>query len=129
MKLLIDNSLEDQVVFCLSISDGWKKFVFSQTVRPKPLLVFLEALLSKQKKHLTDLSGVAVVIGRGRFTATRIAVTVANTLAYALAIPVVGVTEADFKLVDKKLKQAKIGVYISAKYSGEANIGGTSPKV
>lgn len=123
MKLLIDNSLEDQVVFCLSISDGWKKFVFSQTALPQPLLVLLEALLSKQKKHLADLTGIAVVLGQGRFTATRIAVTVANTLAYALKIPVMGVKKIDFDNLDKKFKKAPKGIYLSAQYSGEANIG------
>ncbi|TPW21572.1 MAG: peptidase M22 [Elusimicrobia bacterium] len=52
----------------------------------------LEALLKKAKKRLSDLEGIACVTGPGRFTAVRIGVTFADTLARARGVPVVGLT-------------------------------------
>ena len=50
----------------------------------------LEALLKKAKKRLSDVKGVACVTGPGRFTAVRIGVTFADSLAHACGLPVVG---------------------------------------
>lgn len=122
MKLLIDNSEESEVIICAKIQK-WKKFVIKNKAH-KPLLVILNNFLSKNKKKLTDIIGIAVVVGKGRFTATRIAVTVVNTLGYALKIPVVSVISNDEVLAEKALKKVKSGVFVSAKYSGEAHIGG-----
>ena len=47
-----------------------------------------------------DLAGVAVFAGPGSFTGVRIGVTVANTLADALEIPIVGASNSDFSKVD-----------------------------
>lgn len=67
-----------------------------------------------------------VVVGAGGFTSTRVACVVANTFAYVLKIPLLAITAAEAsdpqKLIPKLLKQ-KSGNYISAAYSGEANIG------
>ena len=121
MKLIIDNSGDGQTVFFLKDGRLWKKEISDWR---KPLLVRLEALMKKHRKKIYDLSGVAVVVGAGRFTAERIAATVANTLAYALGIPVVALKTPDPAVADKKFKTARRGVYISAKYSGNAHIGG-----
>lgn len=93
--------------------------------KQKPLLVILDSFLSKNKKKLSDIAGIAVVVGHGRFTATRIAVTIANTLSYALKIPVVAVLSSNNpEFAENMLKKTKPGVFVSAKYSGEAHIGG-----
>ena len=52
----------------------------------------LEALLQSCALDKTALRGIAVSIGPGSFTGLRIGVTSAKTLAYALDIPVTGVT-------------------------------------
>ena len=83
----------------------------------------IDKMLKKRKKKISDLLGVAVVVGLGRFTATRIAVTVANTLSFALRIPVTAVNSADIERAEKLLRGKRAGVYVSAKYSGEARIG------
>jgi tRNA A37 threonylcarbamoyladenosine modification protein TsaB len=121
MKLIIDNSGDGQTVFFLKDGRLWKKEAGDWT---KPLLVRLEALLKKHRKKITDLSGVAVVVGAGRFTAERIAATVANTLAFALNIPVIALKKPDTAEADKRFKTARRAIYISAKYSGRAHIGG-----
>ncbi len=107
MKLLIDNSEESEVIICAKIQK-WKKFVIKNKAQ-KPLLVILNNFLSKNKKKLTDITGIAVVVGKGRFTATRIAVTVVNTLGYALKIPVVSVISNERGVCRKSAQKSQVG--------------------
>lgn len=53
----------------------------------------IDELLKSQHKALADVGGIVVFRGPGSFTGLRIGLTVANTLAYGLRIPVV--TAAD----------------------------------
>lgn len=52
----------------------------------------LGAQLEKISKKLTDIEGLVVYEGPGSFTGLRIGITVANTLADGLAIPIVSET-------------------------------------
>lgn len=122
MKLIIDNSDEKKIFFYLKYGGRW--LVEKITVSKKPLLEILGQTLKKRKKDFHDLSGIGVVVGKGRFTATRVAATVANALAYGLNIPVIALTEADTAMAEKLFKKAKKGVYISATYSAEPRISG-----
>ncbi|HEX7259592.1 MAG TPA: tRNA (adenosine(37)-N6)-threonylcarbamoyltransferase complex dimerization subunit type 1 TsaB, partial [Candidatus Saccharimonadia bacterium] len=56
----------------------------------KQLLSRIETLLQTQKASWDDLSGIVVFRGPGSFTGLRIGITVANTIAYAKLIPIVG---------------------------------------
>jgi tRNA threonylcarbamoyladenosine biosynthesis protein TsaB len=49
----------------------------------------ISELLAKQGKTIQDLRGIAAFQGPGSFTGLRIGLTVANTLAYSLSIPIV----------------------------------------
>jgi len=51
----------------------------------------LEHMLSDSGRSVADLDGVVVSLGPGSFTGLRIGVTIAKTLAYTLAEPIVGV--------------------------------------
>ncbi len=51
----------------------------------------IKELLDSQNKKLDDLAGLIVFRGPGSFTGLRIGITVMNTFAYSLNIPVVGV--------------------------------------
>src|SRR3989344_8033616 len=55
------------------------------------LLTHLEAALRKVKMAMQEITRIACVTGPGGFASIRTAVTAANTLAYALGIPVAGV--------------------------------------
>ena len=57
------------------------------------LLIKIEDLLSKYGESSSDLAGVAVYSGPGSFTGLRIGVSVANTLAYSLSVPIWGLNE------------------------------------
>lgn len=124
MYLLVDNSAEEKVVFAYTDGAKWKKVEFSRPENDKvSLLSLLDKLLKKINLKLSDICGIAVAVGKGKFTATRIAVTLANALAYSLKIPVMAAGDENGAALLKKLKTAKPGIYVSAKYSAEATIG------
>jgi tRNA threonylcarbamoyladenosine biosynthesis protein TsaB len=53
-------------------------------------------LLKSQDKTLKDLQGIVGFAGPGSFTGLRIGLTVANTLAYGLDIPIVGMQDPEW---------------------------------
>jgi tRNA threonylcarbamoyladenosine biosynthesis protein TsaB len=56
----------------------------------KWLLSYLDKILKEQGKTWTDISGIGVFEGPGSFTGIRIGLTVLNTIADSLQIPIVG---------------------------------------
>lgn len=53
----------------------------------------INTLLKEQQHRLQDLEGIVAFSGPGSFTGLRIGLTVANTLAYALNVPVAGMSD------------------------------------
>ena len=126
MFLVIDSSAPDQVNLSLWLNTVW---VHGYFLASAPLLVSIDKFLKQQQKTVADLKGVVVVVGRGRFTATRVATTVANTLAWGLKIPVAGVKLDEFSGYDqlaavgeKKIKTAKQGSIVEPFYGKEPSI-------
>jgi tRNA A37 threonylcarbamoyladenosine modification protein TsaB len=120
MFLVIDNSVDSELKLSIFLNTKWvhKILYFSRT----GLLESIKNFLESYQKNWIDLKGVAVVVGKGRFTATRVATTIANALAMSLHIPVLTIDEFNVDL-STKLSQAKAGIYVSALYSAPANIG------
>ncbi|HSW99981.1 MAG TPA: tRNA (adenosine(37)-N6)-threonylcarbamoyltransferase complex dimerization subunit type 1 TsaB [Patescibacteria group bacterium] len=56
----------------------------------------IENLLSGQGKNFADLNGIVAFQGPGSFTGLRIGLTVTDTLAYGLGIPIVATMEEDW---------------------------------
>jgi tRNA threonylcarbamoyladenosine biosynthesis protein TsaB len=74
-------------------------------------------------KDYMKISGIVVFQGPGSFTGLRIGMTVANTLAYSLKIPIVGAMGKEWLKDGKKaLKSAKSGAYVMPVYGAEPNI-------
>jgi tRNA A37 threonylcarbamoyladenosine modification protein TsaB len=125
MFLIIDNTETGQLVFYYSLN---KKFVQRkyEVKDNRSIIVYLDKLLSELDADLKDIKFLGAVVGYGGFTSTRLAVTVANTLAYALGIPVIGIAknwrenESD---VFQRAEETPVGQYVAPEYSGEANIG------
>jgi tRNA threonylcarbamoyladenosine biosynthesis protein TsaB len=56
----------------------------------------IEDLLESQQQNLQSIGGIVVFKGPGSFTGLRIGLTVANTLAYSLNIPIVASEDPDW---------------------------------
>jgi tRNA threonylcarbamoyladenosine biosynthesis protein TsaB len=56
----------------------------------------IEAVLNSNDLELSDIEGIVVYQGPGSFTGLRIGLTVANTLSYALSVPISGQTGEDW---------------------------------
>ena len=123
MYLALDTSSQTTITLFYYGDDLWQRRDFSIT-EGTTLLKCLETLFAELGLSPTHLAGLLVVVGQGRFTATRVAVTVGNTLAYAYQIPIKAIMnsgELDEALII--LRSQPVGRYIRALYSGEARIG------
>lgn len=126
MFLVLNNYEEDK----LSIS-AWMDNKLVQrnyfVKKNNDFLLCLEKFLSGKKTTLKDLTALGVVMGVGRFTATRLLVTMANTLAYSLKIRVLRL-EHDFDMQSAlaQVKNLKVGEYILPIYSSEPHINSKS---
>lgn len=120
MYLVVDNSADNQVSLFLHLNTKWVQG--SVSVLNKNLLSALKDFCLSLGYRLNDIKGIAVVVGKGKFTSTRVAVTTANALAFSLNIPVLAVDQFDEDL-DKRLAASPAGIYASALYSAPANIG------
>ena len=93
----------------------------------KGLLEFVENELSFQEKSWKDVSALGVYKGPGSFTGLRIGITVWNTLAYANAWPIVGVSGEDWRQAAvSRIEAGENDEIVLPEYGGEANI--TKPK-
>ena len=123
MFVIVDNTEEGKVIFSFSLNNKFIQRTYKAN-DSKGVLFCLEKLLADLKLKLKDINCLGVVMGEGRFTATRLAVTAANALAYSLKIPVVALPK-NFTQADalKLAKSAKAGKYIVPTYSAEVRIG------
>jgi len=121
--LYIDNSQEEVASLGMVKDEGGFFLREYNNKTRRPLLYFVDKFLSGKKMSWTQIKGLAVRVGVGRFTATRIAVTVANTLSLTCNIPVIAVSDFNPKEIVKKISRSSSTTYVSAKYSGTARIG------
>ncbi len=123
MFLCIDTTLNNKIVLYYSEDTGWQKIV-RELAPPQALLGIVEEVLRSHGQGQAALQGLAVVVGQGSFTATRVAVTVGNTLALAWGKPIVALLDsAMIYQVPELISQRACGQYILPIYSGEPRIG------
>ena len=93
----------------------------------KGLLAYIRDRLDDRQATLQDLTGIGVMRGPGSFTGLRIGMTVLNTLASELGIPIVGTvgpTWRDEALA--RLQRGESDQVVLPEYGAEAHI--TKPK-
>ena len=123
--LLIDPSEKDATTLLLFGDTASEAQTFLGS--DKDILFLIDAFLKQREVDKQDLDGIAVVVGAGSFTGTRLAVTIANTFGYALELPLCAVSKDDIQHLQRIIERFSVekkGTYISATYSGEPNIGG-----
>lgn len=120
MILIIDNTDDEQVIFYYFLDNKFAQTVF-KVKNNQDLLVCLDAFLSELKISLSAITVLGVVVGAGKFTGTRLAVTMANTLAYSLKIPVISLEKNfDQQAALELARAATPGTYVMPVYSGPA---------
>jgi tRNA threonylcarbamoyladenosine biosynthesis protein TsaB len=75
------------------VSDG--EVLGERTSRAVTVLEDVDALLRQAGAHTRELEGIAVGIGPGSFTGVRVGLATARGLAFALGVPVAGVSTLD----------------------------------
>lgn len=87
MELFIDAQDLSQMTLGLSLPNGLhhKEIFF---VPPEQYVKTLDVFLKKHQVGTEMIEQISVMPGPGSFTASRVSVTLANTLAFALDIPV-----------------------------------------
>jgi len=87
MKLYIDTSDRDTIIVGL---DEKRFSTSSREEKSQKLLPFIDEVLKKEGKSVKDITEIEVNCGPGSFTGLRVGVSVANTLGWALGVPVNG---------------------------------------
>ncbi len=92
------------------------------------LISNIENLLSENSQELADISQVFVYKGPGSFTGLRIGITVANTLGYVLAVPVLGGQGEGWLAAEQgaSLPQKELSNLVIPNYGAGANV--TAPR-
>lgn len=92
MILKIDTTKNNEVVVELvdPLTKKSDKLLKPQKFGSQALLPLIVKILKKNRKDFFDLSQVEVNRGPGSFTGTRVGVAVANSLGFALNIPING---------------------------------------
>lgn len=72
----------------------------------------IQKLLKKRHKKIEDIRAIIVNQGPGSYTGTRVGITIANTLGWALRIPVSGYTNENLadiaRKISKKIKNGQL---------------------
>lgn len=124
MYLLIDLSTKDSIH--LALFDEHSIIHTKAIGRNRELLALINNFFIEQKFTKERLKGVAVVVGTGSFTSTRIAAVVANTFGYVERIPVLAIQLEDMAHLSSIIPSFScqpVSQYISPTYSGQPNIG------
>lgn len=123
MIILLDTSTP---ICHLTLIDGQQRYDSewqAERQLAKGLLGYIEARLAEQEGSFADITGIGAFKGPGSFTGLRIGLTVLNTLADALGVPIVGGTGEDWQ--EKVLARLSSGTnerIILPHYGGEAHI-------
>lgn len=88
---------------------------------------FIRSCLQERGKDGNDISAIGVFRGPGSFTGLRIGITVMNTLADSLSVPIVGTSGSDWGLeAQKRIEAGDNDRVVLPEYGSDANI--TKPR-
>lgn len=123
MILLINTS--SPICYLTIVNDDQKIDYQWQSDRllARGLLSFLKDKLKANNKNWSDISGIGIYKGPGSFTGLRIGITVANTIADADEVPIVGCSGDDWQ--DEAISKLKSGIndkIVLPFYGSEARI-------
>lgn len=127
MILLLDTSTP---VCVLTLSENGQTFTYEWQANRQlanGLLKWLSDRLAEHGKSFADISAIGVLQGPGSFTGLRIGLSVLNTLASGLSIPIVGTTGEGWRTMAlARIQSNEDDKIVLPFYGSEANI--TSPR-
>ncbi len=123
MMLFLDTTDPEQTSLFLIDKGVFKAHAWkSARTQSEKLHSEIAKFLKKNKMPLSKLKKLGVVVGPGQFSRVRTGVVTANTLAYALNIPIIGVrklgTGINFSALSNQKGTKSVDVY----YDREPNI-------
>ena len=125
---MINTADSEQVFIGLLHGGNWlaKKYFKARAKQAEKLLPAIEKMLQATSYKLQAIS---VVSGPASFTALRIGVVTANTLAWSLQVPIVSFKLTEFenldelaRLVSAKVKSGRSEVIVKPFYGSQPNI-------
>ncbi|MFH1610798.1 MAG: tRNA (adenosine(37)-N6)-threonylcarbamoyltransferase complex dimerization subunit type 1 TsaB [Patescibacteria group bacterium] len=132
MYIFINTSNHKHIFLALINKKGdilISKKIKAEYQQSEKLLLNIEKILLDSKKKLQDLKGVVCITGPGGFTSLRIGITTANTIAWVLHIPIIGLEQKEnqdnLDLIDigyRKIIKLKKFKQVLPRYGKEPNI-------
>ena len=102
MKLYIDTSDGQKIIVGI---DNKRFKTDARLEKAQKLLPFINEILKKEGKKIKEIKEIEVNTGPGSFTGLRVGVSVANTLGWALGIPVNGKDLRKGEVIDIKYEE------------------------
>ena len=102
--LKIDTTNREEIILGL-YNTKIKTKIYKTEKQSEDILVFLNQFVLGLGYKIDDLAAVLVNISPGSYTGVRVGVTVANTLAWSLNIPVLGYQQNEFEKVQQYAKK------------------------
>lgn len=105
MQLIIDTSDEIMKIGLINSTGKWiKKNSWSSVHNESEVLLKkIESLLNSAKSSKKSIKRIVVCLGPGSYTALRVGISSANSIAYSLNVPIVGFKKDD---EDQEFKEA-----------------------
>lgn len=95
MKTLLVSAQDIRAIAFALVEDGRCVRETEETVPPEQYLAALDRTLKVWDISAKDIASVAVVVGPGAFTSSRVSTVMANAFAFAGNIPVIAVENAE----------------------------------
>lgn len=100
MILIINTTDRNKIDVGLYHQNKLEMFNFETVSQSDDLLIAIDGILKNKKITLNNIKTILVNQGPGSYTGVRLGITMANTLAWSLNIPVVGFRDGD---IDKAM--------------------------
>lgn len=114
----------------MTLIDGDERFDYTwqaDRTLARDMLAYLRDQLAEHGWKFQDITGIGVMRGPGSYTGLRIGITVLNTLANSLEVPIVGATGDDWADVCvRRLAGDDDDKIVLPEYGGEARV--TQPR-